>query len=136
MSDGEELDIDVESTDNLPLIKIERTDPPPQEIATLPQFLPQKIPDFSQKIPDFSQKIPDLSQNVPDLLPQIKVEIKEAAEFLAESLCSMVGLQLHGGDIQNSNNVWFKPSFMYVYSMINHSFVLPVVHWVICKLAI
>ena len=106
MSDGEELDIDVESTDNLPLIKIERTDPPPQEIATLPQFLPQKIP--------------DLSQNVPDLLPQIKVEIKEAAEFLAESLCSMVGLQLHGGDIQNSNNVWFKPSFMYVYSMINH----------------
>ena len=113
MSDGEELDIDVESTDNLPLIKIERTDPPPQEIATLPQFLPQKIPDFSQKLPD-------LAQNVPDLLPQIKVEIKEAAEFLAESLCSMVGLQLHGGDIQNSNNVWFKPSFMYVYSMINH----------------
>ena len=107
MSDGEEVDIDVESTDNLPQIKIERTDPPPQEVATTfpPQFLPQKLPDL-------------LSQNVPDLLPQIKVEIKEAAEFLAESLCSMVGLQVHGTELRSeqSNNVWFKPSFMYVTS--------------------
>lgn len=103
MSDGEEIDIDVESTDNLPQIKIERTEPPPQETTLPPQLLPHKLPEL-------------LAQAVPDLLPQIKVEIKEAAEFLAESLCSMVGLQVHGAGLgaDRNSNVWFKPSFMCV----------------------
>ena len=117
--------VDVEGMDHLPRIKIERSEPCLEALLThfappLPSTSPvpphlklSTSPQLTQQDHSaFPQSAASSSVTSDDIAEQIKVEIKEAAEFLAESLSNLGSLRdiMSGGQ-----NVWFKPTFMYVY---------------------